>query len=193
MPSEAALTAQAILLQIPCMCQLQSLHTWLTAAALPEIRLCARVTAHAAEAQPAAAVMPKEQVAQLGAGQALMHLASDAVRAASTSPFLEASSQVHGLPVAILCSLSLPVSCAHSGPYELSCRLSLVQLMTWPCLSMCWAAAVSSLAAGWPVQADSRLLGFRLAGNVILAAFEASHCAGTIGAIRVCRMLLICG
>ena len=57
----------------------------------------------------AAAVMPKEQVAQLGAGQALMHLASDAVRAAATSPFLEASGQVHGLPVAILCSLSLPV------------------------------------------------------------------------------------
>ena len=53
--------------------------------------------------------MPREQVAQLGVGPALMHLSSDAVRAAATSPFLEASAQVHGLPVAILCSLSLPV------------------------------------------------------------------------------------
>ena len=63
--------------------------------------------------------MPKEQVAQLGAGQALMHLASDAVRAAATSPFLEASGQVHGLPVAILCSLALPVPpCLSAGQQQ---------------------------------------------------------------------------
>ena len=64
--------------------------------------------------------MPREQVAQLGTGQALMHLSSDAVRAAVTSPFLEASAHLHGLPVAILCSLTLPVNLAQRASYSLT-------------------------------------------------------------------------
>ena len=42
---------------------------------------------------------------QMGPGQALMRLASDAVRAAAESPFLAAAV---GRPSAILCSISLP-------------------------------------------------------------------------------------
>lgn len=51
------------------------------------------------------AVMPATRVRQVGTSSALMHLASDAVRAAAESPFLEASI---GRASAVLCCLSLP-------------------------------------------------------------------------------------
>ena len=51
------------------------------------------------------AVMPATALRQMGAPSALMHLASDAVRAAAESPFLESSI---GRASAVLCCLSLP-------------------------------------------------------------------------------------
>ncbi|KAK9810099.1 hypothetical protein WJX72_004870 [[Myrmecia] bisecta] len=53
------------------------------------------------------ASMPAAYVNQMGASQALMHLASDAVRAAAESPFLEDSIQQAS---AVLCCISLPSS-----------------------------------------------------------------------------------
>jgi hypothetical protein len=52
-----------------------------------------------------AAAMPAAAARGLGAAGALAHLASDAVRAAAESPFLEAAGPRSS---AVLCSLSLP-------------------------------------------------------------------------------------
>lgn len=58
------------------------------------------------------AVMPGAHASQLGRPTALMHLASDAVRAASTSPFLEGT-QGRGGMVTVLCILALPPPLPH--------------------------------------------------------------------------------
>ena len=82
------------------------------------------------------AVMPGAHASQLGRPTALMHLASDAVRAASTSPFLEGT-QGRGGMVTVLCTLALPPPSPHlsggsigggaedgqhAGPVHSSCR-----------------------------------------------------------------------
>ncbi|KAK9810548.1 hypothetical protein WJX73_000008 [Symbiochloris irregularis] len=58
------------------------------------------------------AVMPGAHASQLGRPTALMHLASDAVRAASTSPFLEGT-QGRGGIITVLCTLALPPPTPH--------------------------------------------------------------------------------
>ena len=58
------------------------------------------------------AVMPGAHASQLGRPTALMHLASDAVRAAATSPFLEGTHNRGGM-VTVLCTLALPPPSPH--------------------------------------------------------------------------------
>lgn len=58
------------------------------------------------------AVMPGAHASQLGRPTALMHLASDAVRAAATSPFLEGTQGKGGM-VTVLCTLALPPPSPH--------------------------------------------------------------------------------
>ena len=65
------------------------------------------------------AVMPGAHASQLGRPTALMHLASDAVRAAATSPFLEGTQGKGGM-VTVLCTLALPPPSPHlSGTHPL--------------------------------------------------------------------------
>ena len=66
------------------------------------------------------AVMPTAHASQLGRPTALMHLASDAVRAAATSPFLEGT-QGRGGMVTVLCTLALPPPSPHLSGEQSVC------------------------------------------------------------------------